>query len=237
MGFWISFAHPDNYPAGVKILANKAKNEKTYIYVIRHGECAGNKEGRIRGRTDFPLNENGLLQAQALAAAMKTKGLDMVFTSSLLRARQTAEIVASAAGVPCEARDGFINICMGPWENRRKAELAVEYPAEWRTWMAEPEELRLPGAETLDDVRVRATSELFRIVEEYRGKRVAVVTHRGVLKPLLAGALGLERGYWKLHADTASYSLLTHDDVHGWCLMGLNDTHHLEGLSLVQEFD
>lgn len=214
-----------------------AKKVKTYIYVIRHGECAGNKEGRVRGRTDFPLNENGLLQAQALAGAMKTKGLDRVFTSPLLRARQTAEALADACGVPCEACDGFINICMGPWENRKKTDIAVEYPTEWQTWLADPEALRLPGAETIEDVRVRATAALNRIAEQYRGKRVAVVTHRGVLKPLLAGALGLDHGYWKLHADTASYSLLTYDDVHGWCLMGLNDTHHLEGLPLVQEFD
>ena len=48
-------------------------NDKTTVYLIRHGECAGNKENRIRGCVDFPLNENGVLQAHALAEAMKDK--------------------------------------------------------------------------------------------------------------------------------------------------------------------
>jgi len=59
-----------------------------------------------------------------------------------------------------------------------------------------------------------------------------------VLKPLMAGALGVQRpSYWRLHVDTASYSVLTFDSLHGFCLMGLNFTEHLKGLRIIQEFD
>ena len=101
--------------------------DKTYIYLIRHGECAGNKERRIRGCIDFPLNENGLLQARALAAALKDKGIEYIYSSPLSRATTTAKILGDAIGIPYETRDGFCNIHIGIWENRIKAELAAEH--------------------------------------------------------------------------------------------------------------
>ena len=66
------------------------EKDKTTVYLIRHGECAGNKENRIRGCVDFPLNENGVLQAHALAGAMKDKKIDYIYTSPLSRATSTA---------------------------------------------------------------------------------------------------------------------------------------------------
>ena len=186
-------------------------NDKTTVYLIRHGECAGNKENRIRGCVDFPLNENGVLQAHALAEAMKDKKIDYIYTSPLSRATSTAAILGEALGLPYEAREGFCNIHLGPWENRIKAELAVEEPEKWQTWLNQPEELVIEGGETLDQVRDRALAEL---------------------------ALGVQRpSYWRLHVDTASYSVLTFDSLHGYCLMGLNFTEHLKGLRIIQEFD
>ena len=189
------------------------KKDKTFIYLIRHGECAGNKENRIRGCMDFPLNENGILQAHALAKAMKDKNIEYIYSSPLSRATTTAKILGDTLGLPYEAREGFCNIHLGPWENRKKAELAIEEPDKWQTWLDQPEELKIDGGETLDEVRERALAELDRVI--------------GVMRP----------SYWRLHVDTASYSLLTHDSLHGYCLMGLNFTEHLAGLPIIQEFD
>ena len=212
--------------------------DKTFIYLIRHGECAGNKESRIRGCIDFPLNDNGLMQAHALASALKDKGIEYIYSSPLSRATTTAKILGDAIGLPYETRDGFCNIHIGAWENRIKAELAVEQPELWRTWLTQPEEWKLEGAETLDQVRDRALNDLNKIIEERRGSTIALIAHRGVLKPLIGGALGIRRpSYWRIHFDTASYSLLTFDSIHGYCLMGLNFIEHLAGLPIVQEFD
>ena len=214
------------------------KKDKTFIYLIRHGECAGNKENRIRGCMDFPLNENGILQAHALAKAMKDKNIEYIYSSPLSRATTTAKILGDTLGLPYEAREGFCNIHLGPWENRKKAELAIEEPDKWQTWLDQPEELKIDGGETLDEVRERALAELDRVIGEHRSSNIALVAHRGVLKPLMAGAIGVMRpSYWRLHVDTASYSLLTHDSLHGYCLMGLNFTEYLAGLPIIQEFD
>ena len=87
-------------------------------------------------------------------------------------------------------------------------------------------------------MRDRALAELNKIIAKHRGANIALIAHRGVLKPLMAGALGVQRpSYWRLHVDTASYSVLTFDSLHGYCLMGLNFTEHLKGLRIIQEFD
>ena len=214
------------------------ETKKTTIYLIRHGECAGNKENRIRGHMDFPLNENGIAQAEALAKALKDKGINHIYSSPLSRAAKTAEIISQTVGADYETDEGFNNVCIGVWENRIKSELAAEVPEMWETWLNRPEDLVIEGGETLDKVRERSVASLNRVIAEHEGETVAIVGHRGVLKPLIAGALDVAKPcYWKFHFDTASYSVLTHDSVRGFCLMSLNYTEHLDEMNIIQEFD
>ena len=82
----------------------------------------------------------------------------------------------------------------------------------------------------MDDVLRRSMAALDRAGAKYRGGTFAVVTHRTVIKPLLAGCLGIPSPYfWKVHMDTGSYSILVHDDLHGYSLFSLNRTDHLSG--------
>ena len=212
--------------------------KKTTIYLIRHGECAGNKERRIRGQVDFLLNENGIIQAQALAKALKGKGITHIYSSPLSRAMKTSEIIGDEIGARFEANAGFNNICIGVWENRLKDELAAEVPEMWETWLNRPEELIIEGGEPLDKVKERSVKALHEVVKKHDGETIAIVGHRGVLKPMLAGALDVAKPcYWKFHFDTASYSVLTYDPLHGYALMKLNYTEHLAGIPIIQEFD
>lgn len=213
-------------------------NETTTIYLIRHGECAGNAEERFRGRTDFPLNENGLRQATAVGDALKNTRLDFVYSSPLLRAAQTAEAVAAPHNLPVIAHEGFNNMSVGIWENRPKKEIIEKYPADWKLWLENPEKLHIENAETCDDVRQRTFEALEEIVKEHSGASIAVVSHRGSLKPLIAAALAIPEPYmWKIYLDNAAYSTLIHTDRRGYTLMQSNCTQHLNGLALVREFD
>ncbi len=212
--------------------------KKTSIYLVRHGECAGNRENRVRGQVDFPLNENGLVQAEALALAIRDKGITHIYSSPLKRAFTTAEIISRACGCGLSPDESFSNIRLDPWEGRLKSEIAASEPTAWSIWLNDPESLILDGAETLDQVMERTLSGLEKLIEKHKGETFAVVSHRGALKPLLSGALGITKPrFWRLHMDNASYSLLTHDDIHGFCLMGLNYSDHLKNLPLVQEFE
>jgi len=77
---------------------------RTTVFIIRHGECAGNREGLFRGRCDFPLNETGIRQAQSLAREVHGMGLTRVFSSPLARAADTAKIVSKACNVEWQVR-------------------------------------------------------------------------------------------------------------------------------------
>jgi len=201
----------------------------TLIFLVRHGECEGNIKGMFRGKTDFPLNKRGLVQAQDLAQELKSFSIKYIYTSPLSRARQTAEAIAQQCGIEVKIEEQFNNIELGSWEGRFKKEIAELYPKEWELWVNNPEELRVEGMETLYDVQKRTKACLDSLVSRYNGETLVVVSHRAVLKPLIAACLNIASPYfWKIHLDTASYSLLSHKEGRGYCLVQLNQTKHLK---------
>lgn len=203
--------------------------KETTIILIRHGECEGNIKGMFRGRSDFPLNERGLDQARDLARELKSFPIRYVFTSPLLRARQTAEIIAREHDLEVRIEEGLNNIELGSWEGRLMQEIAQLYPQEWGLWLNNPEKLKLKGMETLYDVQIRAKHCLDNLVSQYSGEVLALVSHRAVLKPLIAACINIGSPYfWKIHFDTASYSILSHRMVRGYCLVQLNQNKHLK---------
>jgi broad specificity phosphatase PhoE len=108
-------------------------------------------------------------------------------------------------------------MALGPWEGAPKETIRENFPVEWELWLTNPERLRITGAERLADVQRRAFSNLEHLVHLHKGDTIAIVTHRAVLKPLLAAALGIAEPYfWRIHTDTASYSLLT-TTFRGYC--------------------
>ena len=202
---------------------------RTTIYLIRHGECVGNREGLFRGRYDFPLNEVGREQAESLAKELRNMKFDAVYTSPLSRAVETAQIICKARKIEPIIEGGFNNIHLGEWEGRPKTEIAEKYPSQFRLWRTEPEKLRMEGAETLAQVQKRAVNTLVRITKERMGGGFAIITHRAVIKPLIAGVLGITAPYfWKLHPETASYTIIEHTLERGYALAVFNQTKHLK---------
>ena len=207
----------------------KKKNEdKTTIILVRHGECRGNREGLFRGRSDFPLNETGLSQAEELAKEMKSWQPTRIFTSPLTRARQTSEAISRECHIDIEQRPGMNNIELGPWEGKSKDFIAEKYPKQWQIWLHEPEKLMVSGMESMDQVQQRARKDLEELIQQCYGQSIIVVSHRAVLKPLIASCIGIGKPYfWRIHLDTASYSVLHYQDSHGFILVQLNQNRHL----------
>jgi broad specificity phosphatase PhoE len=200
----------------------------TRIILVRHGECQGNREGLFRGRSDFPLNKQGLVQAKELAIELKQFQLFKVFTGPLSRAKQTALIISQECHTEIEICDGINNIELGPWEGQVKQVIAREYPEQWKIWLHEPEKLSVPGIESLKQVQKRARSALDEIVKKCTGKTLIIVSHRAVLKPLIASCLKIGKPYfWRIHIDTAAYSILHYKKRLGYTLVQLNQNRHL----------
>lgn len=211
---------------------------QTVIYLVRHGECEGNTDNRLRGRVDFPLNDIGKKQIIAAADFLSSRKLDIVYSAPLKRALETAEMIARPHALPVTVSEDFNNMRLGVWENRNKDELKKEFPREWKLWLTNPEALNIEGAETVDNVRERAFRALNAIVESHCGAHIAIISHRGVLKPMIAAALGIATPYmWRIHLDNASITCLVHTTERGYTLLMSNSVEHLKGIPFVREFN
>lgn len=207
--------------------------QTTKILLIRHGETVANRENIFRGRKDFPLNEVGLKQAQALANHLyeqinRLGRISSIYSSPLSRALDTALPIAKKFGLDVIIEDNFTNISLGQWEGVSHREIAEKFPEEYHLWRTEPEKLRIPGGETLSDVQKRSVEATTKIVKQHQGETVAIVTHRAVLKPLIAGLIELPPPYfWKIHIDNASYCVIYHQPERGFMLYQSNVNHFL----------
>ena len=195
------------------------------IYLIRHGETQANRDGVFRGRGEVPLSPAGLKQAEELRVYFAALPVQRVFCSPLQRAAQTA--AACFPGQAVELQELLNNLDLGRWAGRKKKEIARDEPEAWRRWLEEPEKMSFPGGESLAAVKARAR-HFNRLLAAANEERIAVVSHRSVLKALLAESLGLgEKWFWKFHLDNASVTVLLHDPLRGFVLAKLNRTEHL----------
>jgi probable phosphoglycerate mutase len=206
----------------------------TTIYLIRHGETAFNVDSRFRGRVDIPLSKDGFAQAQELAHALCYAPFAALYSSPLSRAIQTAEAISLSQCLDIVPHPKFNNIDLGDWTDRPKSEIESEYPELWREWISSPERMSIPNAETIESVRSRSTGALDRLVSLHRGQCFGIVSHRAVLKPLIASLLFMPEPYfWKLHLNTASFTVFEHTKETGYKLLHFNLTDHLS--SYVEE--
>jgi len=195
------------------------------VYLIRHGETQANRDGIFRGRGEVALSPAGLKQAGELRDYFSGRQVQRVISSPLRRAAATAAVCFP--GLAVELQELVNNLDLGLWAGRKKKEIAREEPGLWRRWLEEPERMAFPGGESLAAMKAR-TRHFNRLLAAAGEERIAVVTHRSVLKALLAEALGLgEKWFWKFHLDNASVTVLLHDPVRGFVLAKLNGTEHL----------
>lgn len=198
----------------------------TRIYLIRHGETEFNRLGVFRGRLEVDLNEVGLKQAGETGRALVGQGIESVLTSPLKRAVVTARTISEILGIEYEIEEAFNNINLGNWQGIPKKKVEKDYPEEWKKWTTEPEHLVVPGGESVEDVRRRASARLREIVEARQGV-FALVTHRSVIKVLAAYMLDVSPPYfWKFYVDNAAYSVFEYSGRE-FMLLNWNRTSHL----------
>ena len=166
----------------------------TRIVIVRHGETDWNRDRRVQGHADTPLNEAGRAQARALAAELDD--VDVIYASDLARARETAEILARGREVRLDPRlreRGF-----GTWEGLTSEEIEVRFPEAHARWAA-GEGFGDETAEPYDIVRERVASFLEDVVRDHPDETVLVVAHGGSARVAYALASGLD--YVRDHAS------------------------------------
>jgi broad specificity phosphatase PhoE len=203
-----------------------------HLLLIRHGQSVGNAARRIQGRNHEPLTETGRAQALALAQRLQIEyDICSVYSSSLLRARQTAEVIADLLGLSVTLEHRLREYDPGVVAGMNLEEVEAEYPEIARRWAEDSWCVPIPGEEGCDVFQQRVLSAMREIVASQREEdSVAVVAHGGTWSAYLAGLIGLDfrkRQPWVL--DNASLSIVIHGGVRPRIAL-LNDTCHLNHL-------
>ena len=202
----------------------------TSVYLVRHGQTAWNKEEIFRGRTDISLNEVGFRQAELVGEYLKGSNIHVVYSSPLLRARETARRVAEVFNLKVLPLEGINDMSFGKWEGLSLKEVQIHDRDLYRQWRTEPHLVRLPGGETLDEVRMRAMAALEDVIRLNTGQNLVLVSHRVVIKVILCGILGIDNShFWQIGQDTTAINLIQHKNGK-YILSFLNETCHLKRL-------
>ncbi len=202
----------------------------TSIYLVRHGQTAWNKEEIFRGRTDIPLDETGLKQAELVGEYFKGTEIHGIYSSPLSRAFQTAEKIALFHNLKVQPLDVITDMSFGNWEGRPHKEIREKDSKTYRQWVEEPHLVRLPGGEGLDDVRARTMAALEDVIRDHSGKTLVFVSHRVICKVLICAILGLDNShFWQITQDTTAINLIQYRKGK-YILSLMNETCHLKPL-------
>ena len=163
----------------------------TALWLIRHPEPEAGAEGLCYGSLDWNLSERGLLQARAIAGALRKELLAAIYTSPRRRCTQAAEILAAGYTCPVETLEPLRELDFGEFEGRRYEEIEESHPALYRQWMESPTGVQFPGGESFAAMRVRVLAAAAALRARHEDESIALVTHGGVIRIILADALGI----------------------------------------------
>ena len=159
------------------------------LFLFRHGETDWNREGRLQGHIDTPLNATGLAQAHALGKSLRRHRLDAVLSSDLSRARTTAQIVAMAIRVPLFIETGLRETNVGAAEGLLWAEAKTRFgKGLTQRWYSDGD-VAFPGGETGIATRARGLAGLRRFTAARPYGRIGVSTHGAMVRQLMKHAL------------------------------------------------
>ena len=210
-----------------------ALGEPTILLLLRHGETPMSTERRFAGKGDIPLTRHGVRQAAQAAKRLARSGVDVVVSSPLRRAADTAQAVAEAARVPLVIEEDFAEADFGEWEGLTFAEAGQRWPDELAAWLASPD-ASPPGGESFAMVALRVLAGLDRLLESHRHQTIVVVSHVTPIKTLVCRALlAPPEAMFRMNLDVSSLSRIDLFDNGASLLRSLNDTGHLRrrGLS------
>ncbi|EKY29671.1 histidine phosphatase family protein [Clostridium celatum] len=158
----------------------------TIIYLTRHGQTLWNIEKRLQGRGNSPLTEDGIERAKELRDRIKGMNIDVIYSSPIERALNTANIIKGDKNIEVITDDGLMEMCFGDYEGRRTDEVMKENPS-WDIGLIMKGNtiLSAPNGENLAEVRDRVSKTMDRIIEENRGKTILIVAHGITLKALM----------------------------------------------------
>lgn len=188
----------------------------TIVCLVRHGETDWNAQGKIQGKTDIPLNGDGVQQAAQCGAYLSDSNWDLIITSPLKRARRTAEIINETLALPLIEMEEFAEKHFGDAEGLTYEERALTFPDRY-----------YPNQEDNELFAERLATGLKIINDRYKEQRVLLVSHGGVINAILGELSDGEIGSGKTRLLNACLSHI-HFDQANWIIRNYNQVDHLE---------
>lgn len=161
-----------------------------HLYLIRHGRTDWNDDRRIMGVGPMPLNEEGRRTVRQLALALVKDGIPLIYTSTVARAMETAEILAAEWGARIIEEPRLNESAYEKWVGKRYSELSED--PDFRLYSSRPSASNFSNGEGMRDIQKRALGAIERIAREVDGGIAAAVSHSDVIKPIVTGMLGME---------------------------------------------
>ncbi len=207
----------------------------TRIYLVRHGQSAGNAEGRFGGHSPTPLSELGKEQAAMTAHSLAKEKIDAIYSSDLLRAVQTAEPLAKTLNIELHPTKDFRERNVGVLEGLTFDEAKARYPKDYFALVHREVSHVITNGESYRQLLDRATASLKNIVKKHRGEKVAIFAHTGTICFLTLYLLGA------IHKRTRTTPWLITSNCginrfefrgrKNLRILAINDTRHLSQIS------
>jgi phosphoserine phosphatase len=194
------------------------------IVLLRHGATDWNLQGRCQGSSDRRLTEVGLRQAEQISTQLSNETIHAVYSSSLERARQTAQLVSRPHNLPVMIEDDVRELDHGELEGLTFNEIKEKYSEFLTVWRTAPAEIRVPGGERLADVAQRAWDALTRIAERHQEEHtVVVVSHNFPILGVVCRVTGIDlNNYRSFHLDPCGITRITQHRKSLWEVTHVN---------------
>lgn len=206
------------------------ETEGTILFAVRHGETEWNAVGKQQGHLDSPLTQTGIKQAEALAIGLQGKGIEVLYSSDLGRALQTAHIIADKLSLEVNVDHRLRERHLGSMQGLTKEEFRRQYPDEWAAFDSGDPDYCFPGGESVRQRHVRSVACVEELAPRDPDLTVLVVAHGGVLNSLFYKAIGISlsepRRFSLFNAAINSFSVCGDS----WRLDTWGDTCHLRGM-------
>lgn len=171
----------------------------TDLTLVRHGETVWHAEHRYAGSSDVALTERGRQQAERLAGWAKHAGFDVIRASPLVRARETADVVARATGLPAHADERLAELDYGQAEGLTSAEMTERFGGARQAFVRDPVAHHLPGGEDPRHAVERMMACLTALAEDHPDGRALLVGHGTINRLVLCHLLGLPLRHYRRH--------------------------------------
>ena len=194
------------------------------LFLCRHGKTEHNENGIVQGQMDSRINEEGREQARRLRDRLAEEGISKVYSSSMTRAVETAEIVAEPHDLEVEKSEELKEVSRAEFEGERFEDLIEEiFDSETEDYLWKPE-----GGESLEEVKERGLNFLNSIKEKNEGEKVVVVSHGGTISSTLLGILEHSaKNCYRINQENCNVNKLNWTAEREWSIDSVNEKSHL----------